>query len=66
MASGQEMPGVMGKMGVSERVQKNQGRTHTYAHGSHAKQGVRAGTHAHTGTHARADFPYILWAPRPH
>lgn len=42
----------MGKMGVSERVQKNQGRTHTYAHGSHAKQGVRAGTHAHT-RHAR-------------
>lgn len=36
MASGQEMPGVMGKMGVSESVQekekKNRSTTHTYAH----------------------------------
>lgn len=66
MASGQEMPGVMGKMGVSESVQKTRSTPtpmHIARTQRHKKRECeRAWTRALTHTH----FPYILWAPRPH
>lgn len=53
MASGQEMPGVMGKMGVSERVcRKPEAHPHlcTNTNGIRRQECERARTHTHTHT----------------
>ncbi len=54
MASGQEMPGVMGKMGVSESVQKTRSTptpmriARTQRHKKQECERARTHTHAHT------------------
>lgn len=72
MALGQETPGVMGKMGVSESVQKTRS-TPTPMHIARTQRRKKKKKRqeceiawTHTYTHTLTDFPYILWAPRPH
>lgn len=62
MASGQETPGVMGKMGVSESVQKTRS---TPMHIAYMQTYEKAGMWLFD-THTHRDLPYILWAPQPH